>query len=86
MAVATVLALASLGAGYLLGARSRFPVTESLAPSPPPEAPRTREPGDSKPYVESEDEDEEDFEDIEDGDLAAISAGFNEPCKLVRHF
>ncbi|KAJ2920411.1 hypothetical protein MD484_g67, partial [Candolleomyces efflorescens] len=78
VALITALSLASLGAGYFLGAR----VTESTAPT----LPDSGSPSDSaqtKADPKPEDEDDDDFEDIADGDLSAISAGFSEPCKLV---
>ncbi|KAF5337339.1 hypothetical protein D9611_003232 [Ephemerocybe angulata] len=90
---AITLALASLGAGYLLGARTVLPVTESLAPAPaapePTLAPAPAKPEEVEAQATSESEHDSDFEDVDeeeedaDGDLSAISAGFSEPCKLV---
>ena len=75
------LVLASLGIGYQVGTLSNsipavtsFSDTKEFIPEP-------------KEKVEGEniDEDEgEELEDISDGDLGSISAGFLEPCKLVR--
>ncbi|KAJ2928745.1 hypothetical protein H1R20_g8213, partial [Candolleomyces eurysporus] len=95
VALLAALSLASLGAGYFLGARSTS-VTESIAPTFPepaalgPSNSSALNTTDPKPEdsqntadPEPEDEDEDDFEDVADGDLSAISAGFTEPCKLV---
>jgi len=87
-AVATLaaLSLASLGAGYLLGARSKSVVVDSVTPTPPEATPAAAEnipsTETSKPQDADSEDDEED-EDIADGDLSAISAGFMEPCKMV---
>lgn len=81
--VAVVLSLVSLGAGYFLGARSAIPVTESIDPCPPKivkEAEVTKK----DPEVTESSDEEDDFGELADGDLSAISPGFNEPCKLVR--
>ncbi|KAF9480463.1 peptidyl-tRNA hydrolase II [Pholiota conissans] len=83
IALALILSLSSLGIGYELGlftaARSR---SKSQLPVPTqdgslPEKAEVQE-------ADSDDkEDEESAEDIPDGDLATISAGFLEPCKMV---
>jgi PTH2 family peptidyl-tRNA hydrolase len=71
-----VLSLSSLGAGYVLGARSSLPCPPEVVERP---AVLVEEPAPT-----DIDEEEDDFEQLADGDLTAISAGFNEPCKLVR--
>ena len=78
------LVLTSLGIGYQLGtlSNSNPAVTPSndtteCIPEPKEMAEKTED--------ENVDEDEdEDSEDVSDGDLGSISAGFLEPCKLVR--
>ena len=73
------LVLTSLGLGYQLGTLSNgnSAVTPSIDPKP--------EPKESAEKAEDENVDEdEELEDIADGDLGSISAGFLEPCKLVR--
>lgn len=79
LTVAVALVLASLGAGYLLGARSAIPVS----PTSPEAQPAASSKPSKSPSNDGEKEDEQDFEDIVDGDLSLITAGFNEPCKLV---
>ena len=76
------LVLTSLGIGYQLG---------TLSNSNPAATPSndTKEfiPEPRKKVEKTEDEnldDDEDEEDTSDGDLGSISAGFLEPCKLVR--
>lgn len=82
--VAVVLSLVSLGAGYFLGARSSIPVTESIAPCPPEIVEKTTAPTEEQPEPTESSDEEDDFEELADGDLSVVSAGFNEPCKLVR--
>ena len=72
------LVLSSLGIGYQLG---------TLSNSNPAVTPTNDTKPEPKERAEAEDEnvdDDDDDEDISDGDLGSISAGFLEPCKLVR--
>lgn len=70
-----MLSITSLGLGFILGSRG---VTHNEQPTPVKGE-------DAVPTItEEEEHDEEDEEHITDGDLSAISAGFMEPCKLVR--
>lgn len=76
------LILTSLGIGYQLGTLSNSNPTVT----PSNDAKKIiSEPKEMTEKAEDEniDEDEE-LEDIPDGDLGSISAGFLEPCKLVR--
>lgn len=81
--LAGALIVASLSIGYHLGARSHSftspPVEPATEPKPEVKPVEVRE-------VQSESEDDYDDEDEEmaDGDLAAVKAGFMEPCKMVR--
>lgn len=73
-----VLSLTSIGVGYQLGSLTESHGTSSI---------KKDEPSSPSQEQESEQNDEEDnLEDdgIPDGDLAAVSAGFLEPCKMVR--
>jgi peptidyl-tRNA hydrolase, PTH2 family len=79
--VGLALVLSSLGIGYQLGtlSNSNPAVTPSNDTKPEPKLEEIAE--------KAEDEnvdDDEDEEEISDGDLGSISAGFLEPCKLVR--
>jgi len=81
--VGLVLALTSLGVGYQLGTltssnSAATPSGHAKEPVPQPK----EEAENAENANEDEDEDEE-LGDIADGDLASISAGFLEPCKLV---
>ena len=77
------LVLTSLGIGYQLGTLSNG--TPAVTPSNDPKEiiPEHKEKAEDENIDEDEDEDEE-LEDISDGDLGSITAGFLEPCKLVR--
>ena len=67
--------LASLSAGYALGAWS------SHAKSPEPKAPAAAKPDAS---TKAQDESDSDEEEVADGDLSAVKPGVFENCKLVR--
>ena len=75
------LVLASLGLGYQLGtlSKSNPVVTPSNDTKPEP-----KERAEKAENVNEDEDEDEDLEDISDGDLGSISAGFLEPCKLVR--
>jgi PTH2 family peptidyl-tRNA hydrolase len=80
--LALILSLSSLGIGYELGSfttarsRSRAQTSTPTQVQPLPEKVELEE-------TKTEEKDEESAEDIPDGDLAAVSAGFLEPCKMV---
>lgn len=78
--------LASLSAGYALGAltgqgNTASTADVSAAPKPTQDAQPNR---DAQPNqdAQSEESDSED-EDVADGDLSAVKPGFLEPCKMV---
>lgn len=79
--VGLVLVLTSLGIGYQLGTLTSNPPA-TFGPKESTIKPR-KEAEEAEDQNQDEDEDEE-LEDITDGDLGSISAGFFEPCKLVR--
>ena len=76
------LAIASLGIGYQLGTLSNCNPAVTPSNDTKEFIPEPKEIAE-KAEGENVDEDEE-LEDIPDGDLGSISAGFLEPCKLVR--
>ena len=76
------LVLASLGVGYQLGTLTSSNPAVTLSENTKEPIPGPKEEAQNAEGA-SEDEDEE-LEDILDGDLGSISAGFHEPCKLVR--
>jgi PTH2 family peptidyl-tRNA hydrolase len=74
--VGLALVLTSLGIGYQLGTLNNSNPPSIDIPEPKGTAEKAED--------EKVDEDDEELEDISDGDLGSISAGFLEPCKLVR--
>ncbi|KII93424.1 hypothetical protein PLICRDRAFT_87801 [Plicaturopsis crispa FD-325 SS-3] len=77
IAFATALVAASLTAGYQLGKLTRVP------PSQTPNLDAKQDETEVQDVEEDEDDSEDEDESAADGDLAAIQAGFMEPCKLV---
>ena len=83
MIVGVALVLISLRIGYQLGTLTRSNLASKDTEEPISEP--KEETGKAEDVNEDEDEDEDEgLDDIPDGDLASISAGFLEPCKLVR--
>lgn len=74
----------SLAIGYQLGSRSQISASRtSVTPVPDVKQPAVV-PLEVQPEEEDADvEDEDDDEDLADGNLADITAGFMEPCKMV---
>ena len=81
--VSLVLVLISFGVGYQLGTP-----TSNLSAIHPKDTKESftevEETEDEKEAEDDDDDDDEELEDIPDGDLGSVSAGFIEPCKLVR--
>lgn len=86
VALGLAICIASLGVGYTIGSRTsahhtsyiertKAPLPAGVAPVPEPE----EESDDS-----DDDSDDDDYkENTADGDFSVISAGYNEPCKMV---
>lgn len=74
--VGLVLIFTSFGVGYQFGTLS------SSNPTPAPS--EDKKESIPEPKEEAGKTEDEELEDIPDGDMGSISAGFLEPCKLVR--